>query len=262
MPVRRERVEMVRPMVPWGLKRRIEEWKEWMHQTGFYAIRCEAVETQEPAAEEVAEHESPDSRLPVTDALDGVTFASHNPTTISQIVELGLEDNYKTAHKRIAQAVKKGVLQWIGKLKQGKGPPTKVASGYPSSIPGHEFLGSRFRGAYLDVAAERGPNLPRGCDLILRYSAKICALVEIDSGSVSHSKQRERWRQYDGEQNLLLVVTSSRERMKNLQANAERVAAIALFGVLDEVVKDPWGQVYEVIDGRPISLGTAWGISE
>ena len=76
--------------------------------------------------------------------------------------------------------------------------------------------------------------------------------VELDTGTVHHPKQRKRWKRYDKvADEFLLVVTSSKKRMKNLISSADGVRSIALFTTLKEAIENPFGEIWHDCSGSP-----------
>ena len=80
--------------------------------------------------------------------------------------------------------------------------------------------------------------------------------VELDTGTVSHPKQRKRWKRYQHvTQDFLLVVTSSTTRMNNLIEQAYGVRSIALFTTLKQAISDPFGSIWKgCLDESTVAL--------
>ena len=191
-----------------------------------------------------------------------IEWLRENPDTYEGLARRGFFKEYKTAQRVVSKAFKKGQIKCIGTVKGENGRPALVFCGSRSSSIEHDLLGTELRGAYEGVSAERGGKLDHNCDLILHFSPSERGYVEIDTTKVSLNKQKLRWRKYVDVQGVVLVVTTGPERMRNLQNISEEIGAFALFGILDEIIADPWGEVYETINGVRVTVEEPWRTSE
>ncbi len=256
---------MTPPVVPWGLDAKIDEWMRKQTALEFY---CQAPEhndsdgtTQEPTSngKQASTSETNNWINDWKPPTDGIVWLADNVDTLEGLVRRKFYKDYKAAQRAVSKAVKEGGIQCIGTKKTKKGRRPEAYCGSPSSCLQHDLLGTEFRGAYSDVYCERGAKLLHGCDLIFHFTNERRGFVEIDTGTMTlNSKQRDRWHQYEDAQGVVLVVTKSLKRMKNLQEISEEIGDFSLFGVLDEVIKNSWGECYENIDGVAMSVEQVW----
>ncbi len=121
----------------------------------------------------------------------------------------------------------------------------------------HEVLQTRFLLPYLDHA-----DIVRGydCNKDLDPDAEMTLedrlfYVELDTGSVNHTRQKKRWKKYRRVQDFLLVVTSTQKRKQNLIRYASDVNHIALFTTLSQAIESPYGAIWSDCHGTdPVAL--------
>jgi len=76
---------------------------------------------------------------------------------------------------------------------------------------------------------------------------------ELDRG-VSYPNMERRWKKYEGVEDYLLVITTTERRKVGVIEHSKAVAGIGLFTTLDEVLNDPFGEVWVDCFGKRVSL--------
>ena len=63
-----------------------------------------------------------------------------------------------------------------------------------------------------------------------------------------------KWSKYVGCDGFILIATTSEERKRNLMAQASEAKSLALFGVIEDILKDPVGKVWTDVTGKICAL--------
>lgn len=122
----------------------------------------------------------------------------------------------------------------------------------------HEALLTDFLLCYPEAELVRGPFVDSRIrpDAELTFPDGRFFYVEFDTGLQSHSAVLRRQRDaYRDVQQMVLYVTTSQRRLSGLVAHAELVKDIAVFTCLEDVLRDPQGEIWIDAQGNRGALG-------
>ncbi len=73
---------------------------------------------------------------------------------------------------------------------------------------------------------------------------------EIDTGEEGHTQVKKKWEGYAGCQNLVLVVTTTEQRMETMCSRAKDAQFPVAFTTFIKVTRDPYGKIWTDPKGR------------
>jgi hypothetical protein len=112
----------------------------------------------------------------------------------------------------------------------------------------HEVICTKVARAYGWPSCNRfdevGPLLP---DMEMYMGGKLFN-IEIDTGEMKRDQVQRRWSNYAMANESLLVVTPYKTRLEDLLRWSGEVKDLAYFAVLQDVINDPHGDIWERVD--------------
>ncbi|MEO0531647.1 MAG: hypothetical protein AAF266_13890 [Planctomycetota bacterium] len=79
--------------------------------------------------------------------------------------------------------------------------------------------------------------------------------IEFDNDTEQTSVIQDRWRQrYEACEGTVVVVCEKARRRDAIEDVTDFLEDRAVYGLLGDIVKDPFGPVYEDIDGNPVGI--------
>lgn len=154
-----------------------------------------------------------------------------------------------TAYREIARLHKERRLRVVGHVVMGAaGHPERVYCNRwkpKSDQLRHDILLTDFLLCYPEARVVRGWEV----DPRLRPDATMSLdgqdfHIELDTGSESYRKVRERQTVYAGVKELVLYVTQSDRRLEGLLRQSEAIKEMALFTTLRQVLAEPHGDIW------------------
>ena len=178
-----------------------------------------------------------------------------HPCTLEQLLDLFASEH--AAKKYLTKAVRKGRIYIVGRLvwdQHKGGRPRNVYACRPirQDRLRHELAGTL---VFLKFAAdfERTGKLPYNCDAVMHQGAVY--LWEIDMGEEGHSQfWWGKFARYAGCPHLVLVVTTSSEHKNQMMHDAKYADFPVAFTTFEDVLKDPYGPVWNSPTGKVGSL--------
>jgi hypothetical protein len=118
----------------------------------------------------------------------------------------------------------------------------------------HDFKVTKLCLALKEEEWGRGNELDRNADALM-FQGNNVFFVEYESGSMSYPRWEQKIRKnYSDCDETVLVVTTNKTRQEGLMEHSPWIEHIAWFGVLDEIINDPYGLVWKLADGTPKRL--------
>lgn len=177
-----------------------------------------------------------------------------NPDTYQGLTRRGFFTSYATAQRVVSKAAKKGEIKCVGTVRGDDGRPAYVFCGWRPSAIEHDVLVTDIRAAYVELSFERGQQLERSADAIF-WNGNKKYYLEFFTGKQTLNQIRHRFEKcYGDAEHPIAVYALTRGRLDSIRCVAESVGKLALFGVVSEVIANPWGESYETIGGVRVPL--------
>lgn len=174
-----------------------------------------------------------------------LSLASEGPITAAEVKQW-FNDDIDAAGQRLKRLAERKKLRRISKFyPEGKRWLWVYTRGkVKTDMIDHEVMLSQVGVAYLHCDVERRWDLPYRADLKFTVNGQTY-WVEMHTGSIPAKRlAKTRYSKYVGCPDLVLWIVPDEHVREDIRALAEPVADNALFGILEDVLANPHGEVW------------------